>query len=79
MGRMIAAAAIGTTILLRPGYAMAAEPTPQQIEACTPDALRFCPLQALAAQFGNREPVRACMIRNWKQVSKPCKEAFRAN
>jgi hypothetical protein len=70
--------ALAAMMIIEPiAQVRAAEPTPAQIEACRSDAMRLCPAEVMTAILGNREPVHQCMVRNRKQVSKSCREAFK--
>jgi hypothetical protein len=65
-------------IALAVGLARAAEPTQAQVDACRPDALRLCPMQAASSLVtGNRSAVVACMMAHRAQLSPQCREAFR--
>ena len=45
--------------------------TPEQIQACAPDASRVC-----ASSFPDPAAIKKCMIKNKSQLSEECKKAF---
>lgn len=47
-------------------------PTPIQIAACTPDALRLC-----GHAVPDPEAVKVCMLLHRRQLSQQCREAFK--
>jgi hypothetical protein len=47
--------------------------TPEQQEACTPDAFRLC-----SAEIPDVDRITACMIRNKAQLSPQCRAFFRS-
>lgn len=67
---LLLAALIGIFLLGR-ASAVEGSPTPAQIAACTPDALRLC-----AAAIPNPAAVKTCMLRHRAQLSQACREAF---
>ena len=48
------------------------QPTAAQIAACAPDAIRLC-----GDELADHDKVHACMIRHKKQISQPCRDAFK--
>jgi hypothetical protein len=63
--------AMAVSAALLPGAAQAY--TPEQQQACTPDAFRLC-----GDAIPDVDRVTACMIRNRDQLSPPCRVYFRA-
>ena len=69
---LLAAATFGTAlaVLAQPGAVLAY--TPEQQQACTPDAMRLC------GEFvPNVDAITACMIQKKAQLSPQCKVFFR--
>ena len=63
-----AISAIALTLAVQPGLAY----TPEQQQACTPDAMRLC------GEFvPNVDAITACMIQKKAQLSPQCKAFFR--
>ncbi|WP_439408449.1 hypothetical protein ACNJX9_08620 [Bradyrhizobium sp. DASA03076] len=70
--KFLAAATFGVAlaVLLQPGAGFAY--TPEQQQACTPDAMRLC------GEFvPNVDAITACMIQKKAQLSPPCAVFFR--
>lgn len=63
------AAALSIAILPTKGHAY----TPEQQQACTPDAMRLC-----GAYIPDVDRITACMIQNRSQLSPECGRFFRA-
>ena len=62
--------ALALAVLVQPGAALAY--TPEQQQACTPDAMRLC------GEFvPNVDAITACMIQKKAQLSPQCKVFFR--
>ena len=61
------AAALAVSMLPMAGHAY----TPEQQQACSPDAFRLC-----NAEIPDVDRVTACMIRNKSQLSPPCRAFF---
>lgn len=71
-GKSLAAAAVGLVlaVLVPPGAAFAY--TPEEQQACTPDAMRLC------GEFvPNVDAITACMIQKKAQLSPQCRAFFR--
>ncbi|MBW7973494.1 hypothetical protein [Bradyrhizobium sp. BR 10289] len=67
---LAAAAGLALAVLVRPDAGFAY--TPEQQQACTPDAMRLC------GEFvPNVDAITACMIQKKAQLSPPCKVFFR--
>lgn len=67
---LAAFAMIALLALVRPGTAHAY--TPEEQQACSPDAMRLC------GEFvPNVDAITACMIRKKAQLSPPCRVFFR--
>lgn len=63
-------ACVALAVLVRPGAAHAY--TPEQQQACTPDAMRLC------GEFvPNVDAITACMIQKKSQLSPQCRVFFR--
>ncbi|WP_257170931.1 hypothetical protein [Bradyrhizobium sp. SRS-191] len=66
-----AVAGIALAVLIQPGAGFAY--TPEQQQACTPDAMRLC------GEFvPNVDAITACMIQKKAQLSPQCRVFFRA-
>jgi len=64
-----AGAALALLIILgSAGSALAAQGTPEQRRACTPDVYRLC-----AGEIPNVRAITACMIRNKANLSPACR------
>lgn len=71
-GKSVLAAIVGVALaaLVQPGAGLAY--TPEQQQACTPDAMRLC------GEFvPNVDAITACMIQKKAQLSPQCKAFFR--
>lgn len=67
---LAAMACVALAVLVRPGAAHAY--TPEQQQACTPDAMRLC------GEFvPNVDAITACMIQKKSQLSPQCRVFFR--
>lgn len=66
---LILAIALATSLLSTNGYAY----TPEQQQACTPDAFRLC-----GDAIPDVDRITLCMIRNKAQLSPGCRAYFRA-
>ena len=65
-----AIAGVALAVLVQPGSSLAY--TPEQQQACTPDAMRLC------GEFvPNVDAITACMIQKKSQLSPQCKVFFR--
>jgi len=72
LGKSVLAAMAGVAlaVLIQPGAALAY--TPEEQQACSPDAMRLC------GEFvPNVDAITACMIRKKAQLSPQCKVFFR--
>ncbi len=68
MRKLVAFAFVVTTIVLcTPAYAQ----TPEEEQACTPDAFRLC-----EDAIPDRERVKACLIANMRRLSPECRQVF---
>src|SRR5689334_19512194 len=65
---LLAAATLAVTIWPTASEAY----TPEQQQACTPDAFRPCP-----SAIPHADPTTACLIRNRPQLSPACRAFFR--
>jgi len=64
-----AAVTLGSSLFLASaGTALAAQGTPEQRRACTPDVYRLC-----AGEIPNVRAITACMIRNKANLSPACR------
>jgi len=71
-GKSVAAATLGVAlaVLVQPGAGFAY--TPEEEQACTPDAMRLC------SQFiPNVDAITACMVQKRSQLSPQCGAFFR--
>ena len=67
---LAAVAGVALAVLIQPGAALAY--TPEEQQACSPDAMRLC------GEFvPNVDAITACMIRKKAQLSPQCKVFFR--
>ena len=66
-GRAVAALAL-LLLLASAGTALAAQGTPEQRRACSPDVYRLC-----AGEIPNVPAITACMIRNKANLSPACR------
>jgi len=67
---LAAMAGLALAVLVQPGSGFAY--TPEQQQACTPDAMRLC------GEFvPNVDAITACMIQKKAQLSPQCKPFFR--
>ncbi|WP_439371018.1 hypothetical protein ACRQ5Q_05805 [Bradyrhizobium sp. PMVTL-01] len=67
---LAAIAGVALAVLVQPGSGLAY--TPEQQQACTPDAMRLC------GEFvPNVDAITACMIQKKAQLSPQCKVFFR--
>lgn len=71
-GKSVAAAAVGLVlgVLAHPGAGLAY--TPEEQQACTPDAMRLC-----GDFVPNVDAITACMIQKKAQLSPQCRAFFR--
>ncbi|WP_051334772.1 hypothetical protein [Bradyrhizobium sp. Ai1a-2] len=67
---LLLAATVFVAMWPRPGAAY----TPEQQQACSPDAMRLC-----GAFIPDVDMITACMVRNKAQLSPPCRVFFGAD
>ncbi len=68
MTKLVAFALVLTAIVLgKPAFAQ----TPEDEQACTPDAFRLC-----EEAIPDRERVKACLIANMRRLSPECRQVF---
>ena len=72
-GRAAVALAISLS-LASAGTALAAQGTPEQRRACTPDVYRLC-----AGEIPNVRAITACLVRQKGSLSQACRAAMEQN